>query len=160
MNAGVGWTFHVNDFMIAAAGVGNALHLTFDYDASKTFFDTSFQMSHGVTSQPITINNQSRYFHKHNVTMLRFAIPLGMEYELVKNLHVRAGWVAEFLHSMNKDNSLESGYRTTNNQINLSTVNFGLGYQIFDRLRADFVNFGDIAQPRNWNVSAMYSFAE
>jgi opacity protein-like surface antigen len=157
-NANAGWTFTMSDFLVAAGVGANLLHLNFDYDAQRTLLDDAYQLSHQVGMSLRHYTEDNRFLHKQNVTTVRLAVPLGLEYELVKHCHVRAGWVAEFLRTANEDKSTENGFDVTSNQINLSTVTFGMGYQIFEKLRADFVNVGDIAQPRNWNLSAIYTF--
>ncbi|MBI3765468.1 MAG: hypothetical protein HY277_03065 [Ignavibacteriales bacterium] len=157
----LGWTLRANDFLLAIAGVANYWHLKYDYDQRKSISDLAVNVRTSMGRDSVyydrAFSSETRFLHQHNATLIRVAIPIGMEFELIKNLHVRAGWVVEFVRNVNQEKALDQGYRFTNNAINFSTVSFGMGYQIVERLRADFVNLGDIAQPRDWNISVMYT---
>lgn len=125
----IGWEFRKESFLF---GFGPLLSFEriFFYNASST-------------------NKRSR---------LRMAIPLGFEHELLKNFHIRGGWVAQYTRIISEIVSSTSTTKNTNDRFDYLTVTFGMGAQVSENLRADFVNFGNISEPRSWNISATYTF--
>ncbi len=160
IQGGAGWTFRVGDALLAIAGIGNYLHMKYDFDEWSRIADFLTQQARDTVATLQSFSNDARFLHQVTNSFVRIAVPLGLEYEVVRNFNVRAGWMAEFIRSVSQDRSEQAGYRFTDTHINLSTVSFGVGYRISKRLQADFVNYGDIAQPRNWNVSVTYNRAE
>jgi len=158
VNASAGWTFPVDKFLIAVSGVVNAGQIKYDYDARQTSFDTLYQRSSFGNPTVRRYNEQKTFAHNHTVFVLRVALPIAMEVEALKDFDLRAGWVPKFVRNVNKDESNDNGFRNSTDNLDVTTTTFGLGYQIFDKLRVDMVNYGDIAQPRSWNIAAMYTF--
>ena len=158
VNARTGWTLLFDPFLLAAATVVNASHLTYDYDAPATQGDTLTQWSSGSASVIRSSGENKTIGHSHSVLILRLAVPIALEVEALKELYIRAGWVPQYVRNVNKDDSNDNGFRNTSDNLDVTTMTFGVGYQILKKLRVDMVNYGDLAQPRSWNIAAQYTF--
>jgi hypothetical protein len=156
VNASVGWTFPVSPFLLAAGMTLNVGHTAFDYDAQRSQTDTLHQWFNGSDSLVRTLGSISMPAHSSSVLILRIALPIAMEVEALKDFHIRAGWVPQYVRNVNEDISDENGFRKSSDNLDVTTMTFGLGYQIFQKLRIDMANYGDLAQPRSWNIAAQY----
>lgn len=156
--ATAGRTVSWNSFMVTIGALAQFDLLKFGYDLQWRGWDsTRFVHSSGTTQHNLGPDARTvRY--DHTVLNLRAAVPIGLEYEVVQNMHLRAGWMLQFTHRLEKQESLEQARRYVVDDIDPSSVTFGMGFRIFENLRADFVNVGDLSQPREWNVSAYYEF--
>lgn len=157
-NGSAGWTVPLEPFLLAAATVVNVSHIVYDYTALGFKGDTLSQIQGGRDTTIRAQANGIAVPHSQSVLALRLAVPIAIEVEALKGFHIRAGWVPQYIRRVNKDDSNENGFRETSDNLDASTMTFGLGYQIIDRLRVDMVNEGDIAQPRTWNIAAQYTF--
>lgn len=150
IKGGVGWTFQRNGFLFSLAALGSYQRLRYD-DVAK-LDDYSW------------LARTSPY--DYNFAQYRLALPLGMEYQITSGLHLRDGWVAEFRGDQTEDDNREidedSFYERTSRYssywLDFSKVTFGMGYQIFERLRADLLNYGNLSAPKDWNVALSYGF--
>jgi hypothetical protein len=158
LNARVGWTFPVEQFLLAAGTIVNVGHIAFDYDAQRSQTDTLRQWFNGSDSLVRALGSTSTPAHSSSGLTLRVALPIAMEVEALKDFHIRAGWVPQYVRNVNEDISDENGFRKTSDNLDAMTMTFGLGYQIFQKLRVDMANYGDLAQPRSWNIAAQYNF--
>ncbi len=158
VNARVGWTFPLEPFSLAAGTTVNVGHIAFDYDAQRSQMDTLHQWFSGRDSVVRALGSVTMTGHSNSVLILRIALPIAMEVEALKDFHVRAGWVPQYVRNVNKDNSDDNGFRRTSDNLDATTMTFGIGYQILERLRVDMANHGDLAQPRSWNIAAQYNF--
>jgi hypothetical protein len=159
VKGGVGWTFQRNNFLFAVAALGSYRRLKYD-DTAREEYAITTQSFPPFTYPALSIP------YDHALAQYRLALPLGMEYQAAKGLHLRAGWVAQFRgaaiegnsRAIDEDSSDEGASRLASYRLDVSTVTFGMGYQIFDRLRADLLNFGDLSKPQDWNLSVIYNF--
>jgi len=158
VNARVGWTFPLEPFFLAAGTSVNVGHIAFDYDAQRSQVDTLHRWFSGRDSLLRAVASATKPAHSNSVLILRIALPIAMEVEALKDFHIRAGWVPQYVRNVNKDNSDDNGFRKTSDNLDATTMTFGIGYQIVKRLRLDMANFGDLAQPRSWNIAAQYNF--
>lgn len=158
INGGTGWTFQLDDFLLAAAVLGNFRYLNYEYDVHRQISDTSTTITPDTTITLKAYQDARSIHHDHKVTLYRIALPLGVEYQLIKNLCLRAGWVVQFLGSINKETSTEKSSRVISNRLDYSTATFGIGYRISDKFIADLLNLGEIGRPRDWNLSLIFSF--
>ncbi|MBI3189736.1 MAG: hypothetical protein HYZ33_03715, partial [Ignavibacteriales bacterium] len=153
INGGIGWGFHVKDFYLLIGGNGFITQRTFDYDDVLQASESQTQFNQDTLSQTTTLNNSSAAHHKFTFATVRLALPIAVEYELLKDFYVRAGWALSYYRYVNKDKSIVNGFRNVNEHINTSKSSFGFGYQITDVLRADFLSLGNLAEPKEWNLS-------
>ena len=156
MKGGLGWNFEQNNFLFAIATLASYQRLSYD--------DMAYEESlYERPPFPLFTNSILYNFVSYQY---RLALPLGMEYQTTKKLSLRAGWVALFRGETLEQSSNELGEtgtreatsRTSSQRLDVSTVTFGMGYQIFDQLRADLLNFGNLSQPQDWSLSVIYSF--
>jgi hypothetical protein len=158
VNARIGWTFPLEPFFLAAGTTVNVGHIAFDYDAQRSQVDTLHRWFSGRDSLLRAVASATKPAHSNSVLILRIALPIAMEVEALKDFHIRAGWVPQYVRNVNKGNSDDNGFRKTSDNLDVATMTFGIGYQIVKRLRVDMANYGDLAQPRNWNIAAQYNF--
>ena len=159
VKGGLGWTFQRNNFLIAVAALGSYRRLKYD-DTAREEYTVQYADGFSYTSPGRS------YPYDYAFPQYRLALPLGAECQVTPKLHLRAGWVAEFrgtmyeasVREMDGESSIEETSRFSSHRLNFSTVTFGMGYQIFDRLRADLLNFGNLSQPKDWNLAVIYNF--
>lgn len=157
VKGGLGWAFQQNNFLLAVAALGSYQRLKYDDVAHEEYTQLSV---------PNYIPRARSFPYEHAFSQYRLALPLGAECAITQRLHLRAGWVAQFrgetrkggASAIEEESSIEAGNRYGSHRLDISTVTFGMGYQVFDQLRADFLNFGNISLPREWNMSVSYNF--
>jgi len=158
LQSGAGWSWHRNNFLFAVAALGNFRRVSYDDRAQR---ETVYTQTLRTSKNTYTWNDRRQTPQLRNdytVSYYGLAAPVGIEYNPTKGLQLRAGWKIQFLGRTNERSSSERSWRSSYNYLDTSTVTFGLGYQIFDQLRADLVNFGNLSEPRNWNLAIIYSF--
>ncbi len=157
VNTGVAWGFHVNNWYLLIGGTAYATHNSFDFDDNQSVANQTTQYNYDTISHATSYDHNSAYHHTYSIGTIQIALPIGVEYEIVKDCFARLGWELSYLRKVDKDQTSENGHRTVSDRINTPTVTLGLGVKIIDDLHVDFLSIGDFTTPTNWNLHIMYS---
>ena len=159
VQGGAGWNIQQNNFLFALAALASYQDLSYQDEArgesrsglmpSETFPLFLYSIPYDFVS--------SQY---------RLALPLGVEYRTMQKLSLRAGWVPVFRGETYEERSKRIGEadsreydrRISSHRLDVSAVTFGMGYRVFNQLRADLLNFGNLSQIQDWSLSVIYNF--
>ncbi len=158
VNGGIVWNLSLNDAKLFIGSVWDFARFGYNYYEQWLREDTS------IFIMPDTTINNRQYKYSNNDSyrktygILRAAIPVAIEYEVVENFQIRGGWKIEYLMATdNNSSSFLYGSGTTGKMVS-STPTIGFGWQVVQGLYADFINTGSITEANDWVVALQYKY--